>query len=460
MQYLLPLSLLLLASAVSAEDRYRVRFDDGLAKVRVEACFEGNAPRTLHRHQKSAQFTDWIRVSSRELQDPRSGSTLRLPSMTSDSCVEWQVDLTAAVDMNNRRMALKTEGTLLSDANLWFWRDDDRREIRVDVELPAGLSISAPWKSLQADKGQHSFRVSPTPASWSSRIAVGPFRIQRIRVGGTELRMAVIGKEEPGQDKLFRQWIQETARSVSSVTGRFPQPDAQILVVPAGPQREPVPWAHVLRGGGLAAEFFVDQTRSLDALRRDWTATHELSHMLLPYVASRDRWLSEGLASYYQNVLRARDGRLTEEEAWRKLESGFERGRRATHGGSLAQATRSGWGTIMRVYWSGAAMMLKADSRLRALSGGGESLDTALEKLGDCCMDPGRRWRARDLLAELDRLTGYTVFSDLYNSHVSDDAFPDVEQTYAQLGIVPTRGGIMIEPNAPWEYIRISIMRG
>lgn len=45
-------------------------------------------------------------------------------------------------------------------------------------------------------------------------------------------------------------------------------------------------------------------------LSRDWTATHELSHMLLPYVASRDRWLSESLASYYQNVLRARDGRL------------------------------------------------------------------------------------------------------------------------------------------------------
>ena len=137
-----------------------------------------------------------------------------------------------------------------------------------------------------------------------------------------------------------------------------------------------LPWnvdpeiAAQIRGGGVAAEFFVDQTRPLNELRFDWTATHELSHMLLPYVSSRDRWLSEGLASYYQNVLRARDGRLTEQQAWQKLHAGFERGRKATHGGSLAEASRAGWSATMRVYWGGAAMMLKADSQLRALSGG------------------------------------------------------------------------------------------
>jgi hypothetical protein len=460
MWYLLLFPLLLVSFPVSAEDRYRVLIDEDLGKVRVEACFDGRAPRQLHRHEKSARFTDWIKASSLELKSTGSGTRVLLPEMDSDSCVEWQVNLAAAVENQDSRLALESEGILLSNANLCFWRDDEHREIRVDVELPAGHSISVPWKPLPAKAGWHSYRVIPTPASWSARIAVGTFRIHRIQVGGTELRLAVIGQAHAGRDELFRRWIQETARSVSSVSGRFPQPHAQILVVPTGPQREPVPWAHVLRGGGPAAEFFVDQTRTLDELNRDWTATHELSHMLLPYVSSRDRWLSEGLASYYQNVLRARDGRLTEQEAWRRLESGFERGRRATRSGSLAQATRSGWGTIMRVYWSGAAMMLKADSRLRARSGGSQSLDTALESLGTCCMDPGRSWRAQDLLAELDRLTGYTVFSELYDSHVLDDQFPDLARTYAQLGIVTGKGSITIEQDAPWEDIRISIMRG
>jgi predicted metalloprotease with PDZ domain len=182
--------------------------------------------------------------------------------------------------------------------------------------------------------------------------------------------------------------------------------------------------------------------------------------MLLPYVSSQDRWLSEGLASYYQNVLRARDGRLSEQEAWERLHAGFERGRRATREETLSEATRSGWGSIMRVYWSGAAMMLKADSRLRALSKGEQSLDSALEKLGDCCMTRGRNWRARDLLAELDRLTGFTVFSDLYDNHVLDKEFPDVQSTFTKLGIVPRQESVTIDNDAPWNGIRMSIMSG
>jgi hypothetical protein len=281
-----------------------------------------------------------------------------------------------------------------------------------------------------------------------------------VPVGGTQLRLAVVGESERERDEVFRRWIREAAQSVAAVYGRFPQEDVQILIVPLKPQREPVPWARVLRGGGVAAEFYVDRTSSLDELRNDWTATHELSHMLLPYVSSRDRWLPEGLASYYQNVLRARDGRLSEQEAWERLHAGFERGRRATRKETLSEATRSGWSATMRVYWSGAAMMLKADSRLRALSNGEQSLDLALERLSDCCMTRGRNWRARDLLAELDRLTGYTVFSDLYDNHVLDNAFPDVQSTFAKLGIVPRYGSITIDDDAPWKAIRMSIMSG
>ena len=129
---------------------------------------------------------------------------------------------------------------------------------------------------------------------------------------------------------------------------------------PCRPQREPVPWAHVLRGGGVAAEFYVDRTRSLDELRRDWTATHELSHMLLPYINRGDAWLSEGFASYYQNVLRARAGMLAPEQAWNKLYRGFQRGRDGTRGRTLAEASRSMGRdrAFMRVYWSGAAIAL------------------------------------------------------------------------------------------------------
>jgi predicted metalloprotease with PDZ domain len=451
------LLLLLLPAALSAQDHYFVRFADDLGEVTVEACFDGTPPQYLYRHAKSALYTQWVRSGGERVGIGSRYGRLELPDLPDDACIQWRVDLSAAVAQNDHRLAMGLDGAILTSGDLWFWRDDERRSIRVEIELPPGFSVSTPWKQRR-EKGRLVFLPEKTPASWSFRIAVGGFTVQRVPVTGTELRLAVIGASRPEQREAIAEWVRETAELVASIYGRFPRPQPQILVVAIGKQGSAVPWAHVIRGGGITAEFFIDETRPTSEFRSDWTATHELSHMLLPFVSSRDRWLSEGLASYYQNVLRARDGRLTEEQAWQKLHSGFERGKRATRGDSLAKATRSGRGATMRVYWSGAAIMLKADLRLRELTGGIQSIDTALASLQDCCFEEGRNWRARELFRELDRLTGHTVFMDLYQEHAMDDEFPDLSQTYGQLGLVPRSGSILLEPDAPHGRIRYQIM--
>ena len=104
--------------------------------------------------------------------------------------------------------------------------------------------------------------------------------------------------------------------------------------------------------------------------------------------------------------------------------------------------------------------MLKGDSELRLLSGGRQSLDSALAELQECCFGPQRSWPARELLAELDRITGTSVFSDLYSEHVMDDEFPDVEYTFEQLGLVLRSDSIRFDPDAPWGRIRYYIMKG
>jgi predicted metalloprotease with PDZ domain len=112
----------------------------------------------------------------------------------------------------------------------------------------------------------------------------------------------------------------------------------------------------------------------------------------------------------------------------------------------------------MRIYWSGAAMMLEADARLRALTDGEQSLDTALAAFNACCFDPGRRWQAEDIFAQLDQITGYHVFSDVYDEHVPNTEFPDISETYQQLGLEPDKQSIQINPGAPWSRIRYFIM--
>jgi predicted metalloprotease with PDZ domain len=460
---------LLLPCTLQGDDRYTVQFEDRLQAVEVEACFDGPAPGQLYRSDEAARFTDWIRpgrqkTGTRKIGRWAYGSRLKLPDLPEDACVNWRVDLEKAADKNDYRLAMRVEDSLITDSSLWFWRDGESRPIRVEVKLPDGLSISTPWKEQENSRenpGRNPIFVpDPTPASWSSRIAIGRFPIQRIPVAGTELRLAAIGQLGAQQREMLGTWMKETADAVASVYGHFPQRTPQILVIAIGRRDQAVPWAHVLRGGGIAVEFFVDETRPLNSFREDWTATHELSHLLLPYVARSDRWLSEGLASYYQNILRARNGRLSEQQAWQKLHSGFERGRAGTSGGSLARATRSGRGSIMRVYWSGAAIMLKADAELRMQSGGRQSLDSALASLQECCFSSNRSWRAQELFSELDRLTDTSVFTDLYREHVMDDEFPDTDYTFEQLGLVLRSDSIRLDPDAPWGRIRFYIMNG
>lgn len=455
---LLLLAGMLFPLAASAADSYLLRFSEDLTAVEVQACFEGEAPSRLYRHRQASRYTRWIRWEGGSISSADQSNRLRLPPLPQNACIEWAVDLEKAVAAGDYRLAMKSAGAVVSQGSLWFWRDTEQREIQVKVEIPRGWSFSTPWKRGAGDGRSRLYSVEATPYSWTSRLAVGRFSQNDIPVTGGRLRLAIIGEVNPEQREVLTGWMQQAANSVAGVFGAFPRSEPQVLVVASGRQGSPVPWAHVLRGGGMAAEFFVDEQSSPDQLADDWTATHELSHMLLPYVRSEDRWFSEGLASYYQNVLRARTGRLSEQAAWARLHSGFERGKAASGGVSLARATQSGYESIMRVYWSGAAMMLEADTQLRALSGGEQSLDTALAAFNSCCFGYGDRWPALAVFEQLDELTGYRVFTGLYDKHVPNTRFPDMSETYRQLGLEPDGRSMQFDSGAPWGRIRHFIM--
>jgi hypothetical protein len=277
-------------------------------------------------------------------------------------------------------------------------------------------------------------------------VAFGTFVEREVEVAGARLRVSVLHGAPAVKWDLVQQWITRAATAVTTLYGRFPEDTAQILVVPGARGDEPVPWAYVLRGGMPSVHFYVNQRRPLDEFLTDWTAVHELSHLLLPYVRPEDAWLSEGTASYYQNVLRARAGMLSEQEAWQRMHSGFRRGMKSMPGITLADATERMYrdGAFMRVYWHGAAMLLLADQRLRARTGGRESLDTALAKLHDCCLAPDQAWQASTLFAKLDALTGTSVFSELLGEQTAS-RFPDLTETYALLGLRVSDAGDSVE---------------
>jgi len=452
--------LLLYPVFATAEDVLTAEFPRSLSHVHARLCFDGPVPTHLYRHKEAGTYSNGIFHDGKRLKVTGNGSSVRLPALPDNACINWRINFKAALKKKNYRLILQRDRDLVMSANLWFWKASRSRDLVVDIRLPEGMSISTPWMSVDAEDGKTRYRPDKTPANWDSRVAIGHFKVDSINVGGAQVRLAAIGKLSVAQKKRLKLWIEETVTAVTAVKGRFPQPQPQVLVVPIGPRGGAVVTAHLMRGGGLSAEFFVDETRPLEEFTNDWRATHEFSHMLIPYITSRDRWLSEGLASYYQNVLRARNGRLTETQAWQKLYEGFKRGENGTHGGSLAQATRNGWRSTMRVYWSGAALMLKADMQLRETSGGLQSLDTALQALSACCMENGKTWRAREMFNRLDKLTGTDIFIGLYREYVHEEGFPDMRSTWEDLGINTRHNRVSLTKDAPMAGVRSAIMKG
>jgi hypothetical protein len=258
-------------------------------------------------------------------------------------------------------------------------------------------------------------------------------------------------------------WIKSTVATVNLVYGRFPNPNARIIVIPTTENSRgsdsPVIFGRVTRTGGETVELFVNADRPISEYYDDWTATHEFSHLMLPLLYQRDRWISEGFASYYQNVLMSRAGRYTPKFAWQRLTQGFVRGRESRPDLSLNDAAAGGIRAArMKIYWSGAAIALLADTELRQRSGGKESLDTVLEQLQSCCLPSQRRWSGPRLFEKLDSFTETPVFMPLYRQYAESAGFPDTEPLLAELGVATNDdGSITLSDDSSLATVRTAI---
>ncbi len=371
------------------------------------------------------------------------------------SCLRYRHPLVSATTRGPR----PPDGAVVTAPGRWLWLPPEHPEqrIRIELELPAGAHASVPWPDI----GPRTYRLPPSPRSSTAIAVFGAFASERLTVPGTQLRVALLDSADATLDRDdMLTWLSRAAGDVAAISGRFPSPDAQIIVQPSDRGRASVPFGYVIRNGGEAVRFFVKPGLQLEDYLSDWTATHEFSHLLLPYVDAAQKWISEGFASYYQNVLLARRGVYSEQEAWQRLHRSF-----ATAGALEDPPPLNGIAgrpfreVRMLIYWSGAAIALMADTHLRDRSGGDESLDTVLARLQRCCLPGPGTWSGETLFARLDELSPYPVFLELYRAHADAQGMPDLTRLYDELGIEPTESGVVLNERAPLAHVRQAIMR-
>jgi len=288
----------------------------------------------------------------------------------------------------------------------------------------------------------------------------GPDAERTLHSGDTELQVSVIGVNDAHRRAQLQDWLAEVAQAQLTAFGRYPLLSARVRIEQVGREQahddpSPVPWGQTLRRGDAAVLLFVRDDARPYELRADWTAIHELSHLFHPYMGRDGRWLSEGLASYYQNVLRARAGLLSPERAWELLDAGFGRGRRESSGKPLIELSRTHEGT-MRVYWAGAAFWLESDVALRRDHA--TSLDRVLSQYSACCLQGTGEVAPLEFLGELDRLSGTKVFSANYARMVESREFPSLDAVYRDLAIRTGEGALAFGHDRQAVALRRAIM--
>jgi hypothetical protein len=375
-------------------------------------------------------------------------------------CLNYTVDLQrAATEYRNSRQLVRQN--IVVSPSYWLWRPElfDGTTIDIMFRLPENVRVSTPWQPL--DGAGTRFELARSPESAYAPVVFGEFDHRNIEVPGAVLRVSLLQTREAVNNDAIMDWVQATATDISLAYGRYPNPSPQVVVIPVASSRgdSPVPFGRVVRDGGETVELFIDASRPMRDFYADWTATHEFSHLMVPYLHSEYRWISEGLAQYYQNVLLARAGAYDERYAWQKIYAGLERGRNSRPELSPnAAASGNARAARMKVYWSGAALALMADVALRERSGGEESLDTVLEHFQSCCLPSQDAWSGPEFLAKLDSLAGEPVFMPLYRRYADTAGFPDTTGLFERLGLSVHDGVVSVRRKAELEAVREAIV--
>ncbi|MFO0723562.1 MAG: hypothetical protein U1E65_07270 [Myxococcota bacterium] len=433
------LAALLPAGPLLAAPRDRwtidVSTDRQLEVLTATTCVEGKKPDRLMPMMRGARpFLLRARaVEGRRALAIVDGSFAFPPK---GACFAVDIGLGALVDEGrDRELGVRVEGALLLAPDAWLWLsrpEPDEAELRVRFHLPSGLAVATPWPESEGD-----FTVPRSAFDWQGMMVLGRFDRTRLSLPGTAIDLVRLGDLSADRASLSR-WAEGAAGAVSTVLGHFPDPRLLVIVEPVpGFSGDPIVFGEALRGGGSIVHALASRRAEGSSFFGEWVLVHEMSHFLLPFVAEEGTWLSEGVATYYQNVLRARAGMLSEEEAIQRLEEGFQRGRDNAVSDPMklerASAEMHQRGAYMRVYWTGAAIAMAADVELRVSRRG--SLDAAVAATQELRRSARERVPLLEVLRTMDGASKTEVFRRAAQAAMGNAAFPSLQDAYQKLGI-------------------------
>ncbi|MCW5837732.1 MAG: hypothetical protein KIS78_35390 [Labilithrix sp.] len=435
----------------------------GSRVLTVEATFDGARTERLGIPRDSAPWVRGMKVRAGDgwRTVERRGSEWFERSCNWRCTVSYEIDLGELANACGDEVdcARRVGDATLSPALAWLVHPVPRTDVPVKVRIHAPDSAAFATGMHPADASNRSFAFRSYDLDEGSFTAFGPMRRFTIDAPGrppatARIDVAVVGDARYAMpDATIRSWIEEAAHVTVPLFGRFPVDRATLFVVPAKGEDEVV-FGKVLSLAGASVVVVVGDKMEPSARHKDWVLVHELFHLGFPTFRGEGRWLGEGLATYYEPLLRARAGWATEAEVFRQFARNMPRGQ-GPRGSSAGLSARDDLDTI---YWGGALFCFAADVRIREETRGKKSLDDVLRASLERGGDATRVWTVRDVVNLGDAVTGTNVLSDMYERYAARGERIDLESLLASLGVV--QDGRESDDTRPLAWIRREIVHG
>jgi hypothetical protein len=274
--------------------------------------------------------------------------------------------------------------------------------------------------------------------------------MRRLRVDPS-IEVVRLGGDIAFDDEQLRTWVRDAGGCVSSLFGAFPV-ETSVFVIPVRGADEVV-FGRTLSLSGASCAILVGDELPAARLHADWVLVHELFHMGCPSFVGEGHWLEEGLATYYEPILRARAGWMTERDLWAHFADQMRRGvPKAGEPPSIEERD-----DIDSTYWGGALFALLADVVLREH---GSSLDDTLRAVHARGGDATHTWKMADVFRVGDAQSKTRVLEDVYASFAVRGEAPELAGFFASLGVHVEAGGIRLDDAAPRASLRRAIATG
>lgn len=441
---------------------------DGSRTVVVEATFENARTEQLGIGREVAPYVRDVQVRHGDSYRTvyKRGADWYEPSCASRCTVRWRVDLgeVAAGCGDEVDCARRVGDATLSPALAWLLHPSPKSDVpvRVRVHTPMATRFMT-GLAESADVGAgYTFRAHDLDEG--AFTAFGPMRRYRIDTTGSggpgtaRIDVALVGDTKYAMsDEAMKSWIGDAANVVTSLFGKFPVDKTTLFVVPA-PGEDEVVFGKVLSLSGASIVLVVGDRMQAASRHADWVLVHEMFHLGFPTFRGEGRWLGEGLATYYEPILRARAGWTSESDVYKQFARNMPRGAGKAGGRQLPLAQRDDTDSI---YWGGALFCLVADVRIREETRGRRSLDDVLRASLARGGDATHVWTVAEVVKLADQVTGTNVVSDMVERYVAHGDRIDLEGLLFAMGVEKDdAGAFSLEDARPLAWVRKDIIGG